>query len=141
VTEKMRNNCFSKYKQKGENHLKKIMFGLCAVTSLLIFSSVSIAVEKMEINAAFKKGLISITIIGKARGEMAELRLKRLSATPIIILINNGRTDIAGEVSILSEKDAEIDLSSKYEGAVYVKQTGANRVTGGPITLNPGSGI
>jgi hypothetical protein len=121
--------------------MKKMMFGLCVAASIIIFSSVSIAVEKLEINAAFKKGLISITIIGKARGEMVELRVKRLSATPIIILINNGRTDIAGEVSILSGKDAEIDLSSKYEEAIYIKQTGPNRVTGGPITLNPSSGI
>jgi hypothetical protein len=117
--------------------MKKIIYSLFASMLVFAFSAVS-AAEKIDINDAFKKGLISITIMGKASGEMVELRIKKLPNTaPIIVVIKKGRTDLGGEVSILSNKEKEIDLTSRYDDIFIIAQTGPDRVTGGPITLDP----
>jgi hypothetical protein len=118
--------------------MKKITICFIAM-SVLFISTLSMAAEKVEINDALKKGYISVTIFGRANGEMAELRIKRITEASIIILIKTGRTDIAGEVSVLSKSDAEINLTSKYEDAIVLKQTGAARVTRGPVTVDMNS--
>jgi hypothetical protein len=119
--------------------MKRKMIGICTVISIMIFSAIAIAAEKVEINDALKKGLISVTVYGKANGEMAQLIVKRLSTEPVIITFKEGRTDIAGEISVLVKNNTEIDLSSKYEEVIFLKQTGANRLTKGPVTINPKS--
>ena len=116
--------------------MKKIILSVCAAVSIISLSAVAIAAEKVEITDAIKKGIISITVYGKANGELVQIVAKRLSPAPIIITFNEGRTDIAGEVSILVKSDTIIDLSSKYEGVIYLKQTGADRLTRGPVTIN-----
>jgi hypothetical protein len=117
--------------------MKKIMQGLFVTIFVVTLSGVSTAAEKIDINDAFKKGLISITVIGKAKGEMVELRIKKISDASIIVTIKKGRTDLGGEVSILSNIDKEIDLTSKYDSITIIAQTGPDRLTGGPITLDP----
>jgi hypothetical protein len=117
--------------------MRKIMYSLFVSMFVFAFSAVSTAAEKIDINEAFKKGLISITIMGKARGEMVELRIKKLSDAAIIVIIKKGRTDLGGEVSIQSNKDKEVDLTSRYDDIFIIAQTGPDRVTGGPITLDP----
>jgi hypothetical protein len=120
--------------------MKKSMICFCFAVSVIFCSAAAMAAEKVGVNDAVKKGLITITVMGRANGELAELRLKRLSSKPIIILINKGRTDIMGEVSVLSKDDLEIDLTSKYEETVVLKQTGASRVTRGNVIIDANSG-
>ena len=115
--------------------MKKVMLSICAAISIISFSAISVAAEKVEINDALKKGLISITVYGKANGELVQVVAKRLSQSPIIIIFNEGRTDIAGEVSVLVKSNTEIDLSSKYEDTIFLKQTGVDRLTRGPVTI------
>ena len=108
---------------------------ICTAIFVMIFSAVSIAAERMDIKEAFKKGIISITAIALARGEMIELRLKRQPEKPVIIVISPGRTDL-GEIAVLSDREKEVDLSSKIEESVTLKQTGANKMTHGQEELS-----
>ncbi|MFH0975724.1 MAG: hypothetical protein V1874_08055 [Spirochaetota bacterium] len=120
--------------------MKKSMICFCFALSLIFCSAAAMAAEKVGVNDAVKKGMLSITVFGRANGELAELRFKRLTSAPIIILLNKGRTDIMGEVSVLSKDDLEIDLTSKYEEAIVLKQTGASRVTRGNVLIDASSG-
>jgi hypothetical protein len=115
--------------------MKQAILSFGVIIWLLLFSTVSMAVDRLEINDAFKQGLISLTFTGKDNGERVELKAKKRSPKAIILLINKGVTNIANEVSFNTDKTVVLDLSKKNEATIVLPQTGSHRIIGGSETL------
>jgi len=117
--------------------MKKVILMLCsAIIITMAVPAVSLAAEILPIGDAFKQGIISITITGMDNGERVELKAKRQSEIPIIISIGKGKTDIAGKVTVYTDKELSIDLYIKDEGSIILPQTGNQRITSGSMTVS-----
>ena len=117
--------------------MKKVILMPCsAIIITMAVPAVSLAAEKLPIGDAFKQGIISIKITGIDNGERVELKAKRQSEKPIIISIGKGKTDIAGKVTIYTDKELSIDLSIKDEGSIILPQTGNQRIKSGSMTVS-----
>lgn len=111
------------------------MFGAFLTAYLIGSSSFAQAEEKVEINDAFKKCLIVITLTGKDQGQQLEIKAKRKTSRPLTVIINKGSTNIANHAIIMLENAAEISLLNSDEGIVTLPQTSRQRVTSGSVTL------
>ncbi|NTV06158.1 MAG: hypothetical protein HGA59_06575 [Chlorobiaceae bacterium] len=115
--------------------MKQAILSFSVVVWISFFSTVSMAADRMEINDAFKKGLISLTFTGRDKGERVEIKAKKRSSKAIILLINKGETNIANMVSFNTGKTVVLDLSKKDDATIVLPQTGSHRIIVGSETL------